>query len=105
MNSSSDEVTAVFNLNGNDHSILRLSEVTPVSGRSLNNEKSQNKTTLPKSNKSNKASYLSDSSNFDDQLIEIDADENVKNSTFITRRDSRNNMLNNTDTDDDMIVI
>jgi hypothetical protein len=113
--SSSDEVAAVFTENGNDHSVLRLSDLSPGSAKIKGIKTSSphvgdtKKTTKFQSGTGQKPqtskAALSDSSIFDDPMIEIDADENVKNSSFLTRRDSRNNMLNNTDSDDDMIIV
>jgi len=105
LNSSSDEVTAVFN-SGSEHSHLRLTELTPVSLRGISSKKTSS-LIMPNSHKASRypASDSSNFNEFEDQMDEIDAGENVKNSTFLTRRDSRNNMLNNTDTDDDLIVV
>jgi hypothetical protein len=109
LNSSSDEVTAVFKENGTENYQLRLAELTPVSFRGVESKKTSADSVAPAVIGNRRPGYpASDSSNFydfDDRIDEIDAGENVKNSTFLTRRDSRNNMLNNTDTDDDLIVV
>lgn len=110
--SSGDEVAAVFVENDRDQSVLRLSELTPVSVKIRGSPQ----TSSPQTNRGNKTTRFqakplstkatpSDSSTFDEQLIEIDANENVKNSTFLARRDSHSNMLNSTESDDDLIVV
>lgn len=110
--SSGDEVAAVFKENGSDQSVLRLSELTPVSVKIRGSPQTSSpqttggtKTTRFQAKPRTTKATPSNSSTFDEQLIEIDANENVKNSAFLARRDSHSNMLNNTESDDDLIVV